>query len=234
MPCIVTTSTHYMRPPHRTKLDLSERVGRCSVGPLGYRGIRSGTILVDAPLVCLPAGSRRSTRDASARSHGPESHPCSVSLDVRLHRNRSAHLSSSPRTPAPSGLETDASTLRSPGWCPKLNTVSDHGIDRSSGAPSLRSRALGPCGADARPGPRLVSGERRPRPRGAGPWPVWSLRPSRRRATRAPSIQVDETAYRYGRRFRRLENVVPPLNGYNATDLDASGVTLGGETGTMV
>jgi hypothetical protein len=79
---------------------------------------------------------------------------------------------------------------------PFLNAVSDHGIDRSSGAPSLRSRALCPCGADARPGPRLVSGKRRPRPRGAGPWPVWSLRPSRRRVDRATSMQVDETAYR--------------------------------------
>ena len=75
-----------------------------------------------------------------------------------------------------------------------LNAVSDHGIDRSSGAPSWRSRALGPCGADACPGPRLVSGERRSRPRGAGPWPVWSLRPSRRRVDRATSMQVDETA----------------------------------------
>ena len=78
-----------------------------------------------------------------------------------------------------------------------IHAISDHGIDRSSGAPSLRSRASGPCGADARPGPRLVSGERRPRPRGAGPWPVWSLGPSRRRAAGSTSMQVDETAYMF-------------------------------------
>jgi hypothetical protein len=55
--------------------------------------------------------------------------------------------------------------------------------------------------------------------------PVRSLRPSRRRAARAPSMQVDATAFGavscglapgagYGRRLRRLENVAPPLNDY--------------------
>ena len=58
--------------------------------------------------------------------------------------------------------------------------VSDHCIDRSSGTPSSRSRALGPCGADARSGPGLASGERRRLvPAEPGLWPVrsWGLYP---------------------------------------------------------
>jgi hypothetical protein len=50
-------------------------------------------------------------------------------------RNRSAHLSSSPRTLAPLGLETDASTLRSPGWRPELDTAAAFGGSRTWSLP---------------------------------------------------------------------------------------------------
>ena len=116
----------------------STRRYRYPRGLLGYRGVHSGTILVDAPFVCLPAGSRRSTRDASARSHGPESHPYPRSLEFRFDpRRRTSRVSRIPIRP-PSIETFDIDSYRSP-----PNRRDLESIDRGwSPPPSRRTRVF--------------------------------------------------------------------------------------------